>query len=822
MKSSIRLLAFVLAACPAAALAQGVKTPRPMPVMPDVKTPEVLPERVVGTEPTRVLPADYPLRVERPAKIAAPTGEGTGGESTVGETSGGFAPDFSVVRFDEPGDGALWVRGRTYKARFDADSATYIPALGPNAPRNYPLRVELASVRVGGSETALVRGELRRDGETITLDHGFVREVWHMGLESAEQTFVFGARISSDVEVRLAYETDLAARATSEGVELDGPHGGLRISGAIAIDAAGRRLALATRVEADVIAIDMPASFSASADYPIVIDPVYSTYALETTENHAAGPDIANSGTAGTWCVAYQYYYSQTDVDVWAQNVYYGQPVANTGMWVDYTSQSWYEPRIAYNAVHNTYCVVSWVNNSNSRIFARAHTAGTTNQFAQVLVQDALGGSCYGADIGGDPTLAAPTYFFVTWTRAYSPTDYDIHGRLLDWNGAVLGSGPVLIENSSAYDTNAQISKTNGHAPYTTQRWNVAWTRGSAAYDVYGAQIDWDGSVATPAFAIDTTAAQDLVPAPSSLLDGATGQRPWMVTFSRDHGDLDIEARVLVGGALQGGINLSAQEYAAIYQDQNWPDVDTNGQRFVVTYSETYNGTGSERDQYVATVRWDGSILTVDEGHQNVDYTTADSVIGRVSGGMNDTSQGYAYYGLAWPRYGPNLGDVWVGAYYESALVEATCFGDGSGTACPCNNQGGSGRGCSNSVTNGAFLFEQGSPFLHADNVTLTAYSLPPTSACLFFQGTGIGSSGSWFGDGVRCLSGPIVRIGTKTAVNGTATYPEAGDLPISVKGLIGQDGGHRGYQVWYRNSANYCTPATFNISSGMRVRWVR
>lgn len=115
MKSSIRLLAFVLAACPATSWAQGVKTPRPLPDMPDVKTPEALPVGALGMHPTRVLPTDCPPRVERPAKIAEPTSDRASSES-----QSGFAPDFSVMRFDEPGDGALWVRGRTYKARFDA------------------------------------------------------------------------------------------------------------------------------------------------------------------------------------------------------------------------------------------------------------------------------------------------------------------------------------------------------------------------------------------------------------------------------------------------------------------------------------------------------------------------------------------------------------------------------------------------------------------------------------------------------------------------------------------------------------------------------
>jgi hypothetical protein len=28
-------------------------------------------------------------------------------------------------------------------------------------------------------------------------------------------------------------------------------------------------------------------------------------------------------------------------------------------------------------------------------------------------------------------------------------------------------------------------------------------------------------------------------------------------------------------------------------------------------------------------------------------------------------------------------------------------------------------------------------------------------------------------------------------------------------------------YQVWYRNASAFCTPATFNLTNGLRVTWV-
>ena len=66
------------------------------------------------------------LGAQQPAPPAAPT-------STI-------APNliWDRVLHDDPGDGALWAAGRTYKASFDRNGLTYIPFFGPNSPKNSP------------------------------------------------------------------------------------------------------------------------------------------------------------------------------------------------------------------------------------------------------------------------------------------------------------------------------------------------------------------------------------------------------------------------------------------------------------------------------------------------------------------------------------------------------------------------------------------------------------------------------------------------------------------------------------------------------------
>lgn len=150
------------------------------------------------------------------------------------------------------------------------------------------------------------------------------------------------------------------------------------------------------------------------------------------------------------------------------------------------------------------------------------------------------------------------------------------------------------------------------------------------------------------------------------------------------------------------------------------------------------------------------------------------------------------------------------------------CAGDGSATACPCANPGASGHGCANSVAPaGALLIASGAASITNDALVLSGSSMPENSV-LYFQGTSSsnGGQGVVFGDGLRCIAGAIVRLGTKANVGGASQYPGPLDLPVALRGgvTVASD---RFYQAWYRNASAYCTVATFNLTNGVRVSWV-
>jgi len=149
------------------------------------------------------------------------------------------------------------------------------------------------------------------------------------------------------------------------------------------------------------------------------------------------------------------------------------------------------------------------------------------------------------------------------------------------------------------------------------------------------------------------------------------------------------------------------------------------------------------------------------------------------------------------------------------------CSGDGTAAACPCTS-GYTGAGCPNSTWfGGAHLGASGRESLSADSLVLSGVWMTESSA-LYFQGTTrvAGGAGAVFGDGLRCVGGNVLRLGTKVNVNGRSWYPGPGDPPISVRGLVTTPG-VRTYQIWYRNAASFCTPATFNLTNGYEVTWL-
>lgn len=139
--------------------------------------------------------------------------------------------------------------------------------------------------------------------------------------------------------------------------------------------------------------------------------------------------------------------------------------------------------------------------------------------------------------------------------------------------------------------------------------------------------------------------------------------------------------------------------------------------------------------------------------------------------------------------------------------------------ACPCGNSGSADNGCANSLNaTGGGLDVVGAASLAADTLQLVGTGMTNGSV-LYFQGTDYSNAGSVFGDGRRCATGTVTRIATRPNSGGASSYPGPGDASISTRGGVAAPG-MRTYQAYYRDLGNYCTPATFNVTNALLVRW--
>ncbi|MCB9913540.1 MAG: hypothetical protein H6828_00155 [Planctomycetes bacterium] len=163
-------------------------------------------------------------------------------------------------------------------------------------------------------------------------------------------------------------------------------------------------------------------------------------------------------------------------------------------------------------------------------------------------------------------------------------------------------------------------------------------------------------------------------------------------------------------------------------------------------------------------------------------------------------------------------GSGFTGLARELAGVNATayCFGDGSGTPCPCGNDASAPTGCLHSGGVGAALAAGGSSAASADDLLVLASGMTPGQPALLFAGLNATASGvgTQFGDGLRCAGGSVVRLGVRVGdASGAATWGPG----LGVAG--GWSAGDvRRMQAWYRDPSNSPCGSAFNLSSGLEV----
>jgi len=167
----------------------------------------------------------------------------------------------------------------------------------------------------------------------------------------------------------------------------------------------------------------------------------------------------------------------------------------------------------------------------------------------------------------------------------------------------------------------------------------------------------------------------------------------------------------------------------------------------------------------------------------------------------------------------PRKGHFLSGSVVPLSPFDTFCYGDGTGTACPCGNPGGLGEGCENSSGAGGVLAAGGSASVGADDLTFAAANLPANGAALLISGTGQANAGSGvvLGDGLLCVGGTVRRL--------VVAFPGVGGNANWGPGLVAMGGWSAGvtqyFQCWYRDASGSPCASGFNLTNGVSVSFV-
>jgi hypothetical protein len=415
--------------------------------------------------------------------------------------------------------------------------------------------------------------------------------------------------------------------------------------------------------------------------------------------------------------------------------------------------------------------------------------AGDTNGVRDVFVRDRQGGTTERVSVasGGAQGDSRSGEYGVSISAS---------GRFVAFSSS---ASNLVVNDTNAVDDIFVRDRDSG----TTTRVSVATGEGEGNSDSFDPSISADGR-----FVAFWSPAWNLVPGDTNAVDDI---------FMRDRQDGTTERVSVATGGTQGD---SFSRYASISADG----------RFVAFWGDASNlvpgDTTGDWDVFVRD-RQTGTTerVSVDSGGTPGNWSTwypfSISADGRF----------VAFWSDAWNLVAGDTngwGDVFVRDRGEPPIV-ASCFGDATGAACPCGNNGLAGHGCENSSsTGGALLTASGSPSLSADTLVLTASGERPTALSIFLQGGDL-IAPVVFGDGLRCAGGALERLfSVQIASGGVAVAPGGSDPPLSVRSAALGDpipmGATRHYQTYYRDSDPAFCPSlpgnSWNVSNALSAIW--
>ena len=629
-----------------------------------------------------------------------------GGPNVVAVFGQSFGMDFV--------DGALRAGGPGYKAVFGTNGAEYTPALGELAPKNMPVRLTLSSIRRGeqilfdASSARLVQP--RQDGMVASYDRGNgIIETYEARVDGLKQNFTFEQQPGGfgDLVVECQLHTELSGPhgSCNRGLDLVLPGvGGVSIGSVVGIDARQNRTDGSMNYDGRSIQFVLPSDFVSTAAYPLVLDPIIATTDLINTLP-AKDPDVAFDETFDDYLVVWEHQFSQLDIDV------RGQKVSTSGALVA------------------------------SQILITAESGNEINP------------SVGNVDAGSD--------YYVAWQDGDAPFGpWNIRGRRVDGGSGTTQSSTINITPVGSGSITPDVSGDN--------------TAAGGSFD--GCIIVYDDGTGISAIKVDVSLAA-VAAGPISIVNlssctnpaisksGGSDGRHLIVYERQFSNDRDVRGAVIDRDLAVIDALVSIEPN--LFLDGYRPDVDGDGEQWMVVYQQSESGSSGPADIYCRRVEWDGTEAT----------TPSPAVVVSDTATFDERDPAVGYLGT---KYVAAWAEQFSGLNYDIRVVEldaltcTTCgeetFGAGGGLNIVDLNPEIATRYSARASLNGNEFVDQGMV------VWMDTASSPP------FEGDLVANLYEAFGGGTVNDTGGACGNGGTNSFNGPVALGNA-DLELQVTG---------------------------------------
>jgi len=505
------------------------------------------------------------------------------------------------VQFDRPAaDGPLWALGKAWKASFDGRGSTVIPFFGSTAPRNFPLRMELAGVSVAGEQLALQDGVPEQQQRSVHTDRGVLTEVIDTALEQLEQSFVFQTLPRrGPLVVEVAMTSELGVTTIPGGLRWANEWGHIDYTKAIAKDAAGRSLDLEIQWTGSAARMEIPAAFVEQAELPLVLDPVLNYWFLLASGQSQLqqNSDVATfQSLGGRVLLVWQRQWSLTDQDCFGLMFDGNLGLVQTDFIIDFTAEDWLKVAVAANNHAQNFLVVSEIRTGllwwiGGRLIGENGSVGSLITIEREFVVGTPGNN-YHPDVGGDPYFGTGYYTVVFNKRTL--TSSEIHMRQLSANGGLRTTNAVVVDAAPLVKSKPSISKScgqsNGQPAQFLITYQRQWSGPPYDQDILGAFVSWNGALAGGPFFLAATTREEAAPSSCSPID-VGGTRLW--PFAMESAAAPGQTRDVVASMVRsdGGRVASTMVNTAVPGEDNFdPEIDSDGIRCVVTRTRATTG----------------------------------------------------------------------------------------------------------------------------------------------------------------------------------------------------------------------------------------